>query len=338
MGRTLSFRDILGRLKDKASLSKAALLFASSLRLAVLRATTHSPPSPPHPRRISSLLLLGQTSRATASPIISALMDRLHCTSNSVVALKCLLIIHHIIKRGTFILQDQLSIFPATGGRNYLKLSAFRDSAAWDLSRCVRWYARYLETSLSTSRILGYFLCSNSSCSAIKENQESKIASFLNSDIIKEIDALALLVQEICKLPDSIPPDGELLVKEIVGLVVNDYLSSVNEILIRLGEVNERLGCLSFTDSLELVCALKRLLGCKERLSAIYSVEKPTIEMMWSSIERLKENIQRSQVYRGEERLLILGRRETPSESARFDGRVLVRNRADSVPFHSGRF
>ncbi|KAI3451197.1 hypothetical protein Pfo_007862 [Paulownia fortunei] len=328
MGRIITFRDLLGLIKDKASLSKAALLSkpnALSIRIAVLRATTHSPPAPPDDHHLSALLLLGESSRSTASPIITALMDRLHRTGNCVVALKCLLIIHHIIKRGPFILQDQLAIFPASGGYNYLKLSAFRDgatAATWALSSWVRW-------------VLGHFLCS-SSCNILKENQEQRISSFLNVDLIKDVDSLVLLIEEICKVPDSLVVEGDMLVKEIMGLLSNDYLSSVNEILLRLGELNERLSCLSFADSVELVCALKRLKDCRERLSVLYVVNKPSIEMMWGSVQELKDRVGMLKVYKEGGKLLSLGTREKATESARFEVRVLGTD--DSVQFQSGRF
>lgn len=341
MGRIITFRDLLGLIKDKASLSKAALLSkpnALSIRLAVLRATTHSPPAPPDDHHLSALLLLGESSRSTASPIITALMDRLHRTRNSVVALKCLLIIHQIIKRGPFILQDQLSIFPASGGYNYLKLSAFRDgatAATWALSSWVRWHACYLETLLSTSRVLGYFLCSSSD-SIVKENQEHKISSFLNIDLIKDIDSLVALIEEICKVPDSLVVEGDMLVKEIMGLLSNDYLSSVNEILLRLGEFNERLSCLSFGDSVELVCALKRLQDCRERLSVLYVVNKPSIEMMWSSVQELKDRVGMLKVHKEGGKFLSWGTRDKGSESARFEPRVL--ETGDVFQCRSGRF
>ncbi|PIN08447.1 hypothetical protein CDL12_18976 [Handroanthus impetiginosus] len=341
MGRITSLRDLLGLIKDKASISKAALLSkpeAISIRLAVLRATTHSPPIPPDDHRLTALLLLGHSSRATASLIVTALMDRLHRTTNCVVALKCLLIIHHIIKRGPFILQDQLSIFPASGGYNYLKLSAFRDgatAATWALSSWVRWYARYLETLLGTSRVLGYFLCS-SSCGVLKENQEQRISSFLNVDLVKDIDSVVVQIEEICKAPDSLVVEDDMLVKEIMGLVLNDYLSSVNGILLRLGELNERLSCLSFSDSVEIMCVLKRLSDCRERLSVLYVVKKPSTEMMWGSVQELKDRVEMLKVYKEGGKLLSLWTHEKASESARFERQVL--GRSDSVQFHSGRF
>lgn len=341
MGKILSFRDILGLIKDKASLSKAALLSNPNSTTAVVRATTHSPPAPPDDRHVSALLLLGETSRATASPIVAAVMDRLHRTRNGVVALKCLLVIHNIIKRGPFILQDQLSIFPATGGYNYLKLSDFRDGAtagAWALSSWVRWYSRYLETLLSTSRVFGYFLCSSSN-TLLKENQEQRISSYLNSDLIREFDSLVVLIEEICKLPDSLNiTDGDLLIKEIIGLLSNDYLSLVNQILLRLGEFNERLSLLSFGDSVEFVCALKRLQDCREKLSALCVVTKPSIQRIWSLVHELKDRVGTMKVHKEGGRLLSWGTREKGSESARFEQRVLSIGDGNNVQFQSGRF
>ncbi|KAL3524865.1 hypothetical protein ACH5RR_013237 [Cinchona calisaya] len=337
MGRITTLRDLIGAIKDKASLSKAAFISTPqtiSLRLAVLRATTHIPSTPPDDHHISALLSLGDSSRCTASGLISSLMDRLHRTSNSTVALKCLLILHHIIKRGPFILQDQLSIFPATGGYNYLKLSAFRDGATaftWVLSTWVRWYARHVETVLSTSRVLGYFLGSTT-CSLEKDKQEERISAFLNHDLIRDVDSLVGMIEEICKVPDPRFVEGHKLLHEVISLLNNDYLSTVNEILSRLGELNDRLGCLTFGESIELVCVLKRLEDCKEKLSLLFTVNKPSLENLWVLVSELKEKIEKLKAYKEDRKLLTWGKYDKASESARF-----VKKRDDSVLFSSGR-
>ncbi|XP_073157240.1 putative clathrin assembly protein At4g40080 [Henckelia pumila] len=338
MGKIHTLRNIIGIIKDKASLSKAAILSnpsAATLHQAVLRATTHAPPSAYDDIHFNSLLVLGDSSRATASAIITALMDRLHRTRNSVVALKCLLIIHHIIKRGPFILQDQLAIFPANGGYKYLKLSAFRDgatAASWGLSAWVRWYARYLETLLSTSRVLGYFVCSSSN-SMVKEIQEQRIPSFLNLDLIKDMDSLVQLLEEICKVPDSLLPEDDVLLEEIMRLLSNDYLSTVNEILLRMEELRHRLNLLNFGDSVELVCCLKRSQDCATRLSELYPTKKPSIDTMWASIQQVRDAAEMLKIERGRGR--SVGREKT-FESARFGERVL--KVGDSIRFPSGRF
>lgn len=115
-------RDLIGIVKDKVSLSKLALISKPntlSLHIAVLRTTSHTPSTPPNDHHITTLLSLGDSSRATASVLIHSLMNRLHRTNDSYVALKCLFTIHHIIKRGPFILKDQLSVFHYTGGHDH---------------------------------------------------------------------------------------------------------------------------------------------------------------------------------------------------------------------------
>ncbi|THG03605.1 hypothetical protein TEA_006950 [Camellia sinensis var. sinensis] len=313
MGKVKKLRDLIGVIKDKASLSKAALLSKPntlSLHVAVLRATTHSSSTPPDVKHLESLLSLGDASRATASALVESLMDRLHRTGDSSVVLKCLLTIHHIINRGPFILQDQLSIFPSFGGHNYLKLSAFRDGATattWVLSAWVRWYARYLETLLSTSRTLGFFLCSCSS-TLEKDKQDERLSSFMTVDLIRDVDSLVGLIEEICKAPDSLHVEGNRLLDEIMGLVGGDYLSAVNEVSLRLSEFMERLSCLSFGESVELMCCLNRLEDCKERLVVgSFTIKKPSTETLWGLIRELKNRVGMIDVYRESGKLGFVG-------------------------------
>ena len=109
-------QNLIGILKDKASLIKATLSItgphASSTRVSILRATTHDPSSPPPEHRISAVLgCVG--SRRTSCACIEALIDRLNHTRSAVVALKCLVVAHNIVSRGSFILRDQLSVYPS---------------------------------------------------------------------------------------------------------------------------------------------------------------------------------------------------------------------------------
>ena len=152
--------NLIGIIKDKASQSKAALL-SKRTTLSLLRATSHDSSTPPTRKHLATLLSSGDGSRATASAAVEVLMDRLQGTNNAAVALKCLIAVHHIIHHGSFILQDQLSVYPSAGGRNYLNLSNFRhntDPTSWELSSWVRSFAQHIEQLLCTSRILGFFL------------------------------------------------------------------------------------------------------------------------------------------------------------------------------------
>ncbi|KMT08606.1 hypothetical protein BVRB_6g138850 [Beta vulgaris subsp. vulgaris] len=331
--------DIIGKVKDKASIGKAALLSrnhtTAALRLTVLRATSHEADAPPPDNHLSAILAAGDGPRAAAAVVIDVLMRRLHKTSASAVAIKCLLAIHVIVRRGNFILHDQLSVYPATGGRNYLKLSDFRDNSSpitWELSTWIRWYAKYLEQILSTSRILGYFLFSTS-CSLEREKAKEIIASLLCKDLLREIDGLINVLEEICKSPDCVHLEGNKLLLEVMGFVGEDYFTTVDEIVIRVEEFKERLSCLSFVDSVELVCALKRLEDCKERLGTMFEVNgSGLVEDLWGLVSEMKDKVGEVKGFKEEKMVLSWGR----FESARFGDRD---NKAhDSVQFASNRF
>ncbi|CAK9159127.1 unnamed protein product [Ilex paraguariensis] len=308
MDRITTIRDLIGVIKDKVSLSKAALISEPSklsLHQAVIKATTHSPSTAPD--YLSTLLSLGESSRATASALIQSLMNRLNRTRNA----SCLLTIHHILKRGPFILQDQLSIFPSSGGRNYLKLSAFRDGATadtWALSAWVRWYARYLETLISASRVLGFLLCS-SPWTAEKDKEEERVSSSMNTELIRDVDSLVRVIEDMCEVPDSLLVEGNQLLQEVMGLLGGDYLSALNEVVLRLGEFKERLSYVSFGESVELVCALKRLEDCKERLVVFITMKQPSTETLWGLIGELKDRIKMIDVDREAGKLVNIGSR-----------------------------
>ncbi|KAJ8765552.1 hypothetical protein K2173_014674 [Erythroxylum novogranatense] len=342
MGRLTNLRDIIGMIKDKASQGKATLTSnpkTPSLHLALLKATTHDPSTLPHPKHIATLLSFGHSSRATAAAAIEAIMDRLQSTQDCSVAVKCLINIHHIIRDGSFILQDQLSVYPSTGGRNYLKLSNFRDNATpitWELSSWVRWYARYLEHLLSASRVLGFFLCSNSSTSE-KDKEEGKVSELTNSDLLKDIDSLVGLLEEICQRPGCLHLQNNTLVGEITNMVGEDHLSAINDLLIRVNEFHERLSCLSFGNSVELACILKRLDTCKEGIVDLPIRKRDFAESLWCVVSEMKGKVESGKGYGEEGRLLLtLGRGEKASESARFGERVL--SYSHSRAFSSSRF
>ena len=249
------------------------------------------------------------------------------------MALKCLVAVHHIVKFGTFILQDQLSVLPSRGGRNYLNLSRFRDSSShvtWELSTWVRWYAGYVETLLSSSRVLGFFIGTSAS-------EEERVSASWNGDLIRETESLTSLLEQICAQPESdLSLNGNRLVEEIRVLVGQDYLSVVNEISVRVTEFGERLSCLSFVDSVELICALKRLENCKQRLLLSSNlVKKDLTDSFWDMISEIMERVEKEKEAR-EDKLVVTLRRDKGTESARFGDRVL--KSGDSVRFSSGRF
>lgn len=232
---------------------------------------------------------------------------------------------------------DQLSIFPATGGHNYLKLSSFRDgttATTWLLSAYVRWYALYLETLISSSRILGFFL--GSSLSKLeKEKQADGVSSMLNDDLIRDVNSLIVVMEELCRVPDgALSIEGNKLLHELIGLVEDDYLGAVNETILRLSEFKERLSHLSFGESFELVCILRRLNECKEKLLGSFIITEHSMGgTLWGLIKELQSRVGLKE----EGKFLTKENKENrASESARFGQRVLTSS--DSVKFSSSRF
>lgn len=329
----MKLRDLVGAIKDKASQGKAAILSRQNT-LSLLRATTHDPHAPPNPKYLAAVLSLGHSSRAAASAFVETLMDRLQSTGDAYVALKCLVAAHHMANRGSFILQDQLSVFPTYGGRNYLNLSKFRDSSShvtWQLSTWVRWYGEYVENLLVASRVLGFFLGAEKLGG---DSGEERISAISNAELIREMESLVGLLEQICKQPEILVASGNKLVHEIVGLVGDDSLSAINEISVRVTEFGERLSCLSFVDSVELACALKRAEDCKERLQLLYFAKKDMNEGFWSVVGEIKERVW-METEAKEGKLVVNIRTDKGTESARFGERVV--RPGDSVRFGSGR-
>ncbi|CAK8578761.1 unnamed protein product [Lathyrus sativus] len=341
----LTVTTLMGIIKDKASQSKAALL-SKPTTLSLLRVTTHNSFYPPTHKHISTLLSSTDGSRATASAFLELLMDRLHNTNDAAVALKSLIVVHHIISQGSFILQDQLSVYPYTGGRNYLNLSNFRrntNPTSWELSSWVRWFAQHIENLLCSSRILGFFFLRNSS-----SDGEERVSAITNGDLLKEFDSLVTLVEGICKRPDrgsdSNKGNENKLVDEIANLVDGDWVVIETVVIIEVREFKERLGCLEFGEAVELVCCLKRLEECRDRVVMILKLQQG----FWHLVRDLKEKVG-VEVYKEKGKVQKEGRRVRFSESDRFSDRVVssydsirfsdgVVSSYDSIRFPSGRF
>lgn len=202
-------------------------------------------------------------------------------------------------------------------------------------------YGLYLEHLLSTSRVMGFFVASASS-TIHKDEYEDMVSSLTNTDLLREVDALVGLLQEACKIPDIPFSGGKPLADKITRLVGEDYVSSVNELYSRLNEFKERSNTLSFGDTVELVCALKRHESSKERLSEIWcgNWKRSWLDGLWSLVSEVKGVIggledgyeQIEKTFAG------IGRREKGYESARFSDRLVIGYGDDTVRFSSGRF
>lgn len=141
-------------------------------------------------------------------------------------------------------------------------------------------------------------------------------------------------LEVICRQPESLHLNGNRLVDEIRRLVGEDQISAMNEISVRVNEFGERLSCLSFGDSVELVCELKRLEDCREKLMSLSTVKKEATERFWIEIVEIRERINGK--VKENNGLLNKVKGERLSDSARFGERVM-RSGCDSVQFSSAR-
>ncbi|CAH9121757.1 unnamed protein product [Cuscuta epithymum] len=291
---------IAGKLKDKASLIKASLTAkrtVSSIRVAIIRATTHTSTSPPPEHRIAALLDFGDRSPAVISACVGGIMDRLHGTHNPFVALKCLYVIHTLIVKGSLSFKNHLCFYPG-GGRNSLNLSNFKSNSgagagagALELSAWVRWYAGVVEQSITTFRVLGdnsYVSCS-SRRSINFENIYPKNLEYSGDD--KEMECLVGAVEGICRAPESLDWRKNDVVHEVMSMVAEDYRSAQYRVLLRLGELHERVGKLSYAELTELRSWLERLEKCKERMVELFIRRRNG--GFWEMVRRTKAEVER---------------------------------------------
>ncbi|CAH9097782.1 unnamed protein product [Cuscuta europaea] len=291
---------IAGKLKDKASLMKASLTAkrtVSSIRVAIIRATTHTSTSPPPEHRVAALLDFGDRPPAVICACVGGIMDRLHGTHNPFVALKCLYVIHTLIVKGSLSFKNQLCFYPAGGGGlSSLNLSNFRANAgagvgALELAAWVRWYADVVEQNITTFRVLGdnsYVSCS-SRRSINFENIYPKNREYSGDD--KEMECLVGAVEGICGAPESLDWRKNDVVHEVMSMVAEDYRSAQYRVVLRLSELHERVGKLSYVELTELRSWLERLEKCKERMVELFIRRRNGT--FWEVVRRTKAEVER---------------------------------------------
>ncbi|KAL7596621.1 hypothetical protein Lser_V15G30998 [Lactuca serriola] len=303
MGQSKKLKNLQSICKDKAKIIKATFSITnrttSSIQIAVLRATTRSAQLPPHDHHVSTLLSLGNTTRHSASACISAILHRLHHhhQPNVYVTLKALLILHYMITRGSFSLKEQPLLQPMSNtGFESLNLSRFMDNTdmqSREFAVWAQWYASFLENNLSTSTILGCFL---SSSKMEIEKKKEKLKFSLYMDLFKEIEALVLIIEEICKAPNSLNCQTNDIVYEVMRLVGEDYRMIQYHMMIRLTELSERLHNLRTNELTGLTRCLERLEGCKGRLTELFMNRKRN-ESFWELVSEIISKLMRLKKY-----------------------------------------
>eukprot|EP00249_Psilotum_nudum_P020487 c27727_g1_i2 orf=348-1331(+) len=241
---------LIGVLKDHAAVSRAFTKNGCvSLRIAVLRATSHEEKLPDE-KYVKAVLSSRSGSRMRVSHCILVIVKRLNKTRNWVVALKCLILIHRGIHDGGFIFRDELSFYPASGRRNILNLSNFRDKSStrsWEVSSWIRWYANFLDHWLVTIRALRICLDSPN------KGRSGKIISLSTQELVTEISTLQDFLQESCKLQATGIVIENVLVKEAFRMVLLDSFKVQEELEIRMKDVPERFVDLQNSEVLQLL-------------------------------------------------------------------------------------
>jgi len=282
-GKTLT--NLLHTFNDKASVIAASLSLkrhVSTVRVHVLRATSHRLAAPPSESQIAAVLSAGRGSYLLPRTCIDAIMDRLHRTQSATVALKCLFTLHNIVSQGPLTLKDNLSHYPSRGGHNALNLATFRDDTdveSLELSSWVRWYANVQEHVLTVSRVLGYYLKNG--------GVQREFSGVSNVKLLCELRGLIDFVEQVSHAPESLHLQRIDLVYRVVRLVCDDYGRVQREIALRVEECERRVGDLGVDELREWVRCLKRLEECRERLVVVF-VNRKKNDSFWELIGRVK--------------------------------------------------
>lgn len=154
----------------------------------------------------------------------------------------------------------------------------------------------------------------------------------VNRDLLRELDSVTSVVEEAHKIPESLDSvRDDKLVEQAVALVGEDYFSVMGEISIRVDEFRNRVSLVSFSESVELGCCLRRLEDCRERLedsrerlAAVFSTKVTLTASFWASVRELKGEVAKNATaYVTVGRSVVAaGRRRGPSESARFEDQI----------------
>lgn len=256
----IRLQEFMGLVKDQVSLGRALVKEGelSQISLAVLRATSHEEQIAEE-GVIKAVLEAGGGSRMRVAHCVCAVMDRLNKTHNWIVALKCLLLIHRCLLEGGFMFQDQLSIHPSNGGRNYLNLSNFKDTSSsftWAVSAWIRWYARYIEQCIQTSRnVEGFFYVKNKE----KSVRPEKLMLLASTQLVKEIMSLDDFLHEASGWQAEEFVMNHFLVKGGLLLVSATAMKAYEELQLRFQEVTERIVTLARSEALELLQVCEQL-------------------------------------------------------------------------------
>eukprot|EP00249_Psilotum_nudum_P010385 c22505_g1_i3 orf=714-1787(-) len=269
MGGRERLKRVVGLVKDQVALGRAIAKGGFvSLHVAIVTATNHDEKLPDE-KSVKVVLSSRSGSRMHISYCVRVIMDRLNNTHNWAVAFKCLILIHRGLRDGGFVFQDRLCFLPARGGRNYLKLSNFKDVSSpftWEISSWIRWYAVFLDHWIATCRVLGCFMDSKNKDSTVD------VSSLSTEMLVTEISTLQDLLQEVC----AVPVEGSVIENDLVRaafrMVLLDNFKAQEQLKLRMGEVPERLTHLHKSEVFQLLRVCDKLAVQSMRLLYVMEV------------------------------------------------------------------
>ncbi|XP_057768048.1 probable clathrin assembly protein At4g32285 [Salvia miltiorrhiza] len=148
-----TIRKAIGAVKDQTSISLAKVTgnVAPDLEVLVVKATTHDNEAADD-KYAKEILNLMSCSRINVNACVFAVSKRLSKTSDWIVALKVLVLVHKLLNEGGIVFRQEMLFASRRGGR-VLNMASFRDdphSSSWDQSSFVRAYVLYLDQKLET--------------------------------------------------------------------------------------------------------------------------------------------------------------------------------------------
>jgi len=163
---------------------------------------------------------------------------------------------------------------------------------------------------------------------------EERASGLSNGEVLTETEALLAVIEGIGGIPDAASMEGNKVVGEISSMVEEDVIVALSEVLVRVNELRERFGCLSFGEVVELVYVMNRLEKCKEVVEEVVVVAEKQ-RLLWDAVREVKEKVEKK-VFREEEKTMRT-QRHRATKSDRFQFPTFFIDSVDLVRFPSAR-
>ncbi|XP_047055509.1 putative clathrin assembly protein At5g57200 [Lolium rigidum] len=253
-----SWRKACGAIKDSTTVGLAKVNSSrDDLDVAMVKATSHVE-RPPKDRHLASTCradmvaaeIIGARSRADVSYCVQALARRLANTSNWVVALKALVVIHRALRDGSSGAFAEELLGHGRQRGQALQMSSFKDDSshlAWDCSAWVRTYALFLEERLECLAVLRYDVEAErlrppapAASERAPPKGQSRTRSLGKDDLLEQLPALQQLLFRLVGCQPEGAAFGNYLIQYALALVMKESFKiycAVNDGIINLVDV-----------------------------------------------------------------------------------------------------